>query len=140
MYCNCVRVDVAADTGAAHTRRCRDRIGSRTVGCICCKLKHFISAENSCHRQCVEKNHPNGFCITAGQVSQFAQRLQHSSTCSFAFPVQYVRPSWFFSCWSDGRELSLGFYPCPDTRRAVQTVSDVLSKRISQDTIVHPVH
>jgi len=36
---------------------------------------------------------------------------QPSPTCRTAFPAQHLRPSGVLGCWSDGLELTPGFYP-----------------------------
>ena len=36
---------------------------------------------------------------------------QPSPTCRTAFSAQHLRPSGVLSCWSDGLELTTGFYP-----------------------------
>ena len=51
------------------------------------------------------------------------------SLCSTAFPAQRLRPSGVLSCWSDGLELTPGFWS--GIQRAAQTVLGVYLKRTS---------
>ena len=43
--------------------------------------------------------------------SRFLVLYKFVCMCVCAFPAQHLRPSGVLSCWPDGLELSLGFYP-----------------------------